>query len=270
MNYDFTDINETGVQDLESSNKLIYNGINVDDELSSDESIVTTLNISGRGLAQYKNNVKDIPGADGALFESSYLEPRTLEVEIQVTALNTDVFRQVFERMNKMFRTGYEVPIKFSDEMDATYYGIYVSSDTPKEDSNEQVITITINCSDPLKTTQEETIDYANSEQMVVDTDFPVKPYLEITFPEDTHEFKVHNTTQDLTVDYKRQDSFNTSIYHLKINENKIHRDINETEGYDGLVLSSDWEDFTVETDDQIVIQPEPQTIKIHYRGEKL
>lgn len=270
MVYQFHDVDTPANYGFDSTNKLIYNGVNLDDTLTDENVSVITLNINGRGVMSYNNNITDVPGLDGGLYESSYLEPRTLEVEIQIEAVDTSTFIRTFEKMNKLFRTIGEVPIQFSDEPDVTYYGRYVSSNHPKEDSNVQVFTITLVCSDPFKEIAEKVINYTNASTLTVDSDFPVKPHLKIVFPETTHEFKVHNTTKDLTIDYKRTDGFNTRGYDLKINENAITRSGNTRDGYSGLVLSADWEDFTIETGDQIVVQPEPETIRIHYKGEKL
>lgn len=270
MVYQFHDVSKVASSKVESHNQLIYNGVNIDQTLTSSDVDVITLNISGRGLMGYTNNIKPVPGLDGGLFESAYLEPRTLEVEIQIEAIDTDTFLRTFEQMNRIFRTIGEVPIQFTDEIESTYFGRYTSGNQPKEDSNSQVFTITFMCSDPFKEMAQKTIDYTNASTMTVDSDFPVKPYIKIVFPGLTHEFKVHNTTQDLTIDYRRTDGFNTQNYHLKMDENEIHRSTNQTEGYSGLVLSADWEDFTIQTGDQIVVQPEPQTIRIHYKGVKL
>lgn len=270
MVYQFYDVTTPASSTVESHNQLIYNGVNIDQTLTSSDVDVITLNISGRGLMNYTNSIQDVPGLDGGLYESAYLETRTLEVEIQIEAVNTDVFLRTFEQMNKLFRTVGEVPIQFTDEPENTYFGRFTSGNQPKEDSNSQVFTITFVCSDPFKEADSKMIDYTNASSLTVDSDFPVKPYLEIVFPVVTHEFKVHNTTQDLTIDYSRTDGFNTSAYHLLVNDNEIYRSSNKTDGYSGLVLSADWEDFTIQTGDQIVIQPEPESTRIHYKGVKL
>lgn len=270
MVYQFHDVDTVADHGLESSNKLIYNGTNVDNALTNEDVSLITLNINGRGIMAYRNNITEAPGLDGGLYESSFLESRTLEVEMQIEAVDTNTFIRTFEKMNKLFRTAGEVPIQFSDEPDVTYYGRYISSNHPKEDSNVQVFTITMVCSDPFKEIAEQAIDYTNADSLTVNSDFPVKPHIAITFPENTHEFKVHNTSQFLTIDYKRTDGFNTRSYNLKVNENAITRSADTRDGYSGLVLSTDWEDFTIETGDQIVVQPEPESIKIYYKGEKL
>lgn len=270
MNYDFHDVITPVTDGLESGNQMVFNGVNLDKELTTSDVEFVTLNINGRGLANYTSNVVDIPGLDGGLYKGAYLETRTLEVEVQLEAVNTDLFISAFEKLNKIFRTVGEVPIQFTDEPDITYYGRFVSGNQPKEDSNSQVFTMTFVCSDPFKEMATQTINYTNASTMTVNSDYPVKPYLEIIFPEVTNEFKVHNTTQDLTIDYKKVDGLNTKAYHLEIDDNRIHRSSNETDGYNGLVISSDWEDFTIETGDQIVIQPEPERIRVHYKGVKL
>lgn len=270
MKYDFTDIDTVGTKAVKSENQLIYNGVNIDETLTDQTGTVITLNVSGRGLAEYRYSDVKPAGVDGSMFESIYLEPRILDVEMQISAVNSQEFRRLFERLNKVLRSSHEVPIKFTDDNDHTFHGVYVSASQPKDDSNEQVITVTFNCSDPMKETDEKQITASNSEVLELDSDYPVKPHIRVVFPDVTDEFSLHNTTQGKSILYKKVDGFKTQQYHLEVNNNRIYRSVNETDGYNGLLLSSDWEEFTIQTGDQITVQPEPQSINIYYKGVKL
>lgn len=47
----------------------------------------------------------------------------------------------------------------------------------------------------------------------------------------------------------------------------KIYKSNTNINGFINLVITSDWEDFTIKTGDQIVITPTPSSIVIKYKG---
>lgn len=268
MQYGFIDtVNSQASNKVISENKLIYNNVIIDDVLTDANGEVITLNVDGRGMAQYNIRAVDVNGLDGNMYQGINLQARELSVEILISAINTVEFRKKYERLNKLLRNKNEVAIRFSDESDRYYFGIYVSSSAPKEDSNEQIITLKIMCSDPLKYTKLNTLTYANSSTIDIDSDYPVKPIIEVTFPSNTDSFSIRNSTTGKTVSYKKYDAVSASIFKFDFDLGTITRGTTNVDALNGLVLTSNFEDFTIDDGNQVVITPTPQTVVIKYRG---
>ncbi|UBH18764.1 distal tail protein Dit [Macrococcus armenti] len=260
-------MNSQASNQVTSENKLIYNNVIIDDVLTDVNGEVITLNVDGRGMAQYNIRAVDVNGLDGTMYQGINLQARELSVEILISAINAVEFRKKYERLNKILRNKNEVAIRFSDESDRYYFGIYVSSSAPKEDSNEQIITLKIMCSDPLKYTKLNTLTYANSSTIDIDSDYPVKPIIEVTFASNTDSFSIRNSTTGKTVSYKKYDAVSANIFKFDFDIGTITRGTTNVDALNGLVLTSNFEDFTIDDGNQVVITPPPQTVVIKYRG---
>ncbi|RXK19098.1 distal tail protein Dit [Macrococcus sp. DPC7161] len=268
MSYNFVDMNQVAATVTQTSvNQLIYNGVNIDTTFTDASCTVMTLNVTGRGTVDYNVNTVSPDFLDGELFQDMNLKARSLQVEILISAKDNTTLRRKYELINKLFRQNSVVPIQFSDEMNRVYFGVYTSSDNPKEDSNEQVFTIDIFCPKPFKYTPERTINYSNSAVLSLESDFEAKPYLEISYNGASTTLDIINTTTQKGIKLSGLNPSVEQLYKIDLENNSILKSSINLDGMPNLVITSDWEEFSIKTGDQIVVTPAPASITLKYRG---
>lgn len=267
MTYTFTDMTQASSMSYISPNQLIYDGTNLDTYLSDADCTVSTLNVTGRATVEYNVNSVSPDLMDGELFQDISLKPRSLQVEILISAKDNSTLRRKYELMNKLFRRSSPVPIQFSDEMNRVYYGLFVNGDNPKEDSNEQVFNIELYCPKPFKYTPERTIAYSNSNVLALESDFATRPYIEITYSGTSTTLDILNTTTNKLIKLDGLTPATEKLYKFDLEKNTIYKSSTNLNGFTNLVITSDWEDFSIKNGDQLVVTPAPTAIKIIYKG---
>lgn len=267
MNYNFTDMNNIAHSSVTSANQLIYNDVNIDKTLSDINCDIITLNVTGRAALEYNINTVTPDGIDGELFQSATLKARTLQIEMLISAKDNATLRKKYEQLNKMFSKREIVSIRFSDEIDRVYYGIYTASDNPKEDSNEQIFNIDILCTDPFKYSDVQTISYSSSAILSILSDFPVKPYIEVEYSGVGTTLDIINTKTKKGIKLVGLNPSVEKIYKIDVLENRITKSNLDTNALTNLNITSDWEEFDIKTGDQVTFLPEPSKITIKYRG---
>lgn len=267
MAYSFTDMTQVGSMQINSGVQTVFSGINIDSTLTDSNCTVMTLNVTGRGVVDYNYSSVSPDMLDGELFQSLTLKPRQLQVEIMISAKDNPTLRRKFEQLNVMLRKSDIASIQFTDENDRYYYGVYTGWDNPKEDANELVFTLEFNCSNPFKYSAEKSIAYNNSAVLTVNSDYPTKPYIEVSYSGTSTTLDIINTTTNKTIKLSGLNPSVEKIYKIDVSSNSILKASTNIDGFTNLVITSDWEDFKIKTGDQIVVTPAPASILIKYKG---
>lgn len=270
MAYQFTDMTQVGVLQMTSDNQLIYNGVNIDKTLTDAQCTVMTLNITGRATVDYNINTVSPEGRDGEMFQGATLKPRTLQVEILISATDNATLRKKYEQLNKILSLKEVVEIQFNDEMDRSYFGIYTGADNPKEDSNEQVFNIDIYCADPFKYGPIIAGAIQNGSVLNIQSDFPVRPAIGVAYGGTSSTLDIINTTTDKGFKLVDLHPSTEKVYRIDLPKEIITKGDDYQNGFKNLNITSDWEDFTVKTGDQIVVTPDPASVTMIYRGKYL
>lgn len=147
--YIFRDLNET-IEDKKTHIQTIFNGANLDTTLTG----FRTLSVSGRTLIGRKNESFKIPSKDGALLVESSIEPRVITVKYQLEAKNNSDFRDKFNNLNLLLHTKEAKELKFSDELNYTFYAILQNVDSIEETTNSIVSSFSFLCLSPFKYTK--------------------------------------------------------------------------------------------------------------------
>lgn len=155
-----------------------------------------TLTVSGRETFEYRVEASDdIPGRDGAILRSKHIPARELRVRYVIKAEDNEEFQYVYRRFLSMLESEDNVPIKFRDEMDVTYYGQVVNYGEVPSNLNTVVGEFTIICPDPYKYKDEKSL---SGNPLVVASSSPYKAHpdtLTVTLGSDTQRVTIENQT---------------------------------------------------------------------------
>ena len=122
----------------------------------------TTLNVTGREMAEVEVDSLEVGRRDGAIFRSKKYRPRTLTIEFALEGddlgFNPDntVLIERLNQLNSILETEEEVPISFRDEDDKFYMGIRTGLPDVKMHLGIATGTFQIFCADPFKYSKEE------------------------------------------------------------------------------------------------------------------
>src|SRR5690606_20373076 len=149
--YDFVDtIPGSGTGSTSLSIQTVFNGINLDEELTDENGSFITLTVSGRSNLTQKINTIEVPGMDGLIEQDgAKLEPREITVKYKISDRTNEGFRKRLDKLNSLLE-GSKRELTFTDE-DALFYATLLTNDITEEESNNLVGTITFLCSDPFK-----------------------------------------------------------------------------------------------------------------------
>jgi len=148
--YKFVDF---GKRDRFSSSPMsiqtIYNGHNLDDELTDSTGSFRTLVVQGRGGLNREIRSKDISGMDGYLEYGFRYPPREIRVKYIIKDRTNEGFRRRLNQLNEILIES-KAQLEFTDE---DYYFTATATDGGDIDdtSNMAVAWITFNCADPFK-----------------------------------------------------------------------------------------------------------------------
>ena len=149
--YGFVDtIPGSGTGSTSLSIQTVFNGINLDEELTDENGSFITLTVSGRSNLTQKINTIEVPGMDGLIEQDgAKLEPREITVKYKISDRTNEGFRKRLDKLNSLL-VGSKKELTFTDE-DALFYATLLTNDIPEEESNNLIGTITFLCSDPYK-----------------------------------------------------------------------------------------------------------------------
>lgn len=132
-----------------SSIQTVFNGTNLDKDFGCDRYSFRTLEVNGRGVADYATFLDNPETMHGGIFRSRWLEPRNITVKYMLQAEDNETFRQAYNELNGILRAEQK-ELTFTDE-DAYYIATLTSSEMPDENANKIVATLTFTCADPHK-----------------------------------------------------------------------------------------------------------------------
>lgn len=161
--YGFVDtIPGSGTGSTSLSIQTVFNGINLDEELTDENGSFITLTVSGRSNLTQKINTIEVPGMDGLIEQDgAKLEPREITVKYKISDRTNEGFRKRLDKLNSLLE-GSKRELTFTDE-DALFYATLLTNDIPEEESNNLVGTITFLCSDPFKYGPEKHAEFQDS-----------------------------------------------------------------------------------------------------------
>jgi len=100
--------------------RTIFNGIDLDQELTDETGSFTTLTVNGRNDTRSTINSFSVPGMDGAHEEGNTLDAKTINVRFRITDKTNEGFRERLNRLNALL-SGSKQVLEFTDE-DAVFY----------------------------------------------------------------------------------------------------------------------------------------------------
>src|SRR5699024_411147 len=184
--YGFVDTIDKG-KNAPLSIQTIFNGVNLDDELTDEKGMFRTLQVSGRENSTRRVHTFEIPHRDGVVEESSNVyEPKNPYVLFRISDKTNEGFRARMNRLNSLLKVG-KSPLEFTDEPHY-FEAVFHELEMPEEESNDLIGTIHFLCSDPHKYAKEEvSYDIAGGLTTLNNKGTAnAKPILELTATKDT------------------------------------------------------------------------------------
>ncbi len=245
-----------------SSVAMLFNGFFLEDKIKGYE----TLKVSGREVLSYQlSSNSNISGRDGSLILDKTLPDRLLKITYRIMAEDNKELQNQFRQLNSLLNTDSDVPIRFKDDMDFTFYGQVKDFADVADDSNNIVSTFTILCSNPYKFEKEYSIT-GNPAKIQKET-FPTNPEkIKITLKEATNMIKLLNKKSGKKIILSHEYSANDIII-INISKNKITVN-GESRMQDLAFEVTDFHGFTVEKDDEISVTPINSELEITVRSK--
>lgn len=241
------------------SEAMKFDGVFLEDEIDG----YRTLSVSGRELIAYDVSDNPISGGDGSRFLGAYLPSRTITIQYGLDSKSPEELRSKFNHLNQLLSKKQAV-ISFNDEPDYEFIGTLGGSSGVPEGRMNVIGTFDIVCSDPYKYKKVQTItgtgtmtiDIPLAEPVVVDS-FKIEPSAH------TDVFEITNITKGLKIRLiNASDSVQPITLHPRTQE--IIR--SGTDRPQFLDWTSDFENFEVETGDEITFTPSTATLRINIR----
>lgn len=269
--YKFRNLNETGVETKLSINTVI-DGINLDDTFK----FFTTLNVSGRSnlireietteLKQSNNNEDYLKIKNK--FLSSSIEGRTIEIEFKLKNCNlkdNKEFRRNAEKLIYMLNKE-QVEIKFTDDIEYSFFGTCREISLPKEDRNSLVCTAFYEITDPFKYTDIKEKELSEGTIFNLDNFEYYQPLIlniDLIANTDTNKLVMTNINTgrrlQLNGNYTKGQKINIGDIEITSQGRNIT---------DNLDLNADWEDFYIHINDKFSFENCKAIVK--YRGRML
>jgi len=134
------------VQNLPSV-AMEYDGYLLENEIQG----YRTLKVKGREMLNVDIQTENPAGRDGSYINGQTLPARELTITYMLRAKSNEEFQFKYSLlMNKLLKTE-DVPVRFADQPDVTFYGRYSQTDDIPDDKNWVVASFTIYCQDPFK-----------------------------------------------------------------------------------------------------------------------
>ncbi|MBU5266303.1 distal tail protein Dit [Virgibacillus proomii] len=138
---------------IQSPENLIFNGIDLAESFtdSAKGTYFIVNNVEGRGVLSEEISTIEVPGMAGAYQSSKYTPTRTLSVSISLKGESFEDLRKKIDRLSSILIKDELVPIKFSDELDVTYYGSLNEVEHKIEVACIYQAVLNFLCTDPFK-----------------------------------------------------------------------------------------------------------------------
>lgn len=177
---------------ITSVENLIFNGVDLADSFTDkdDGTYLIVNSVYGRGITQTDNTLIRVTGMDGAHPSYSRIPVRELVVTLSLKGESFKDLRKRVEVLNGILYTnGKDVPMKFADEPDRTYYGRLDAVTDVVEVSHIYKAELTFICADPYKYAPERILTFPEDvDTAIVDNrgESIVYPTIELTATEHT------------------------------------------------------------------------------------
>lgn len=139
---------------------MIFNGLDLADEFAGNEygdAYFIVNNVVGRELAEVESSFMTVESRDGSHPSSTRLTNRELEVSITLKGETPEELRTRIEKLNNILYTRNKpVEIKFEDEPNRVYFGVYTGKNGVTQTDRIYQTTILLTCHDPYKYSEEE------------------------------------------------------------------------------------------------------------------
>ena len=112
------------------------------------------LHVSGRFLIDQDVDITTIPMRAGGWFNYATDKVRTVEIKYQMQADTSEELRDTYAEFNRIIKRGQQdglLEIRFKDELDWEYRGVFSSSDAPPEQALSFTGSFTLIMPDPYK-----------------------------------------------------------------------------------------------------------------------
>ena len=245
-----------------SSVAMLYNGKLIEDEIDGYQ----TLTVKGREYIAFETeDAGNVVGKDGVIPITKSLPSRDIEVRYILKETDNHKFQLKYRKLMALLDTDVDVPIKFRDEMDVTYYGQMIELGEVTDASNMSVASFIIRCYDPYKY-NDEFVAAGNPVSVFVGTPYKTHPK-EITIQLKSNASKItvdNNTTGRhiiLNGNYKAGDKIVIDIDNKVITQN--NRNIMNNLDY----IVSDFHEFWLHDGDTIKITPMNSELTIKFQG---
>ncbi|WP_077317570.1 distal tail protein Dit [Virgibacillus proomii] len=155
--YGFVDtIAGSGTGSTSLSLQTVFNGNNLDQLLTDDNGSFITLTVTGRSNLTQRVQTTEVPGMDGLLEQTDpTVSEREITIKYKIEDKTNEGFRRRYDRLLS-YLGGSKKVLSFTDE-DALFYATLLTNETPEEETNNLIGTITFLCSDPFKYGKEQT-----------------------------------------------------------------------------------------------------------------
>ena len=272
MGYNFMDFGQRAETPFPMSIQTVFNGVNLDNSFSNSDTSFITLSTSGRDLVSQTYEETDIFGRQDPYIEDIKISKRVIKVKCLIKARSNSLYRSVMESLNKFIVLRKFAELSFTDDSEWGYEAMLVDVSEDYETTNKRIVELTFYCQSPFKRSKLKTLTTTNAKVMNIETDFPVVPErIELNFSTQPDKVLLHNTTTGSKIIYDRK----TTV----VKSNKLI--INQKEYFIGYInnqnsfvnidiKNSDFNTFTIDNGDQIVVNPVPTSIVFNYRGAKL
>lgn len=263
MGYSFVDFGKMA-QSNALSIRTIFNGKELEKSINVPGFSFTTLRVRGRGTVNYETDTVRPPSSDFSFVMDRVVGEREIVVTALVKANTNEVYRRGMSKLNQLLLSKSQSAIRFTDDTNYTYYGLVDNVQDGEEESNTQRVEITFKCFDPFKYTSPKTLSYTSAQLLSLETDFPVRPLLKLKSVEG--QVTITNTTTRKSLIFR---DLPLGVLDVDLENGTVTKGLNKVNALEHLVLTSDWEDFTIHNGDQVVINP-PTDVEIVYRGVAL
>lgn len=272
MGYEFMDFGQRAKTPFPMSIQTVFNGVNLDNTFSNDDTSFITLSTSGRDLVSQSYEETDIFGRQDPYIEDIKINKRSIKVKCLIKARSNELYRSVMEKLNKLIVLREFAELSFTDDNGWSYDAMLVDVSEDYETTNKRIVELTFYCQSPFKHSGLKTLTTTNAKVMSVDTDFPIVPErIELNFSTQPDKVMLHNTTTGSKIIYDRK---TTVVKSNKMIINQKDYFIGYIDNQNSFVnidiKNSDFNTFTINNKDQVVVSPVPTSIVFKYKGVKL
>lgn len=242
---------------------LTYNGILLDNAIDG----YLTINVEGRGLLNRNISAIDIPGQEGQSITDYKIQSRNIIVHYLLKASNSKAFMKRLHLLHEYLFSNEDVVFQFGDEPYYRLGRLYEVQDPPY-DQLQGIGSFTIFCQNPYKFDVIRKL-VGNPVTLISDSILPVHPdVILVTLKENADKLVVSNLGNGKRIiindAFKIGDLVEIDIKSAEIKRN--NQNIMSKLDY----AETDFHEFMIKNNDQIIVGPVSSDLNISYRRKYL